>query len=67
MGAWDCDSEVVVMGWRTVGRVAATVLVGLVVAGAVGAVGIAGARGEVYTARDPGAPSVPVDKVAAPT
>jgi hypothetical protein len=54
------------MRWRMVGRVAATVLVGLVVAGVVGAVGIAGARGEVYTARGPGAPSVPVDSVAVP-
>jgi putative intracellular protease/amidase len=54
------------MRWRTVGRVAATVLVGLLVAGAVAAVGIAGARGEVYTARGPGAPSAPVDRVAVP-
>jgi hypothetical protein len=44
----------------------ATVLVGLVVAGAVGAVGIAGAYGEVYTPRGPGAPPVRVDTVAAP-
>ena len=44
------------MRWRTIGRIAATVLVGLVVAGAVGAVGISGARGEVYTARGPSAP-----------
>ena len=55
------------MRWRTVGRVAATVLVGLLVAGAVAAVGIAGAREEVYTPRGPGAPSAPVDDVAAPT
>ena len=55
------------MRWRTVGRVAATVLVGLVVAGAVAAVGIAGATGEIYTARDPSAPPAQVDKVAAPT
>jgi putative intracellular protease/amidase len=54
------------MRWRTVGRVAATALVGLLVAGAVAAVGIAGARGEVYTARGPGAPPAPVGKVAAP-
>jgi transcriptional regulator GlxA family with amidase domain len=46
--------------------VAATVLVGLLVAGAVAAVGIAGARGEVYTARGPGAPPAPVDRVAVP-
>jgi hypothetical protein len=37
------------MRWRTLGRMAATVLVALVVAGGVGAVGIAGARAEVYT------------------
>jgi putative intracellular protease/amidase len=55
------------MRWRTVRGVAATVLVGLVVPGAVGAVGIAGATGEIYTARDPGAPPAPVDTVAAPT
>jgi putative intracellular protease/amidase len=52
--------------WRTVGGVAATVLVGLLVAGAVAAVGISGARGEVYTPRGPGAPSAPVDRVAVP-
>jgi len=55
------------MRWRTVGRVAATVLVGLVVAAAVAAVVIAGATGEIYTARDPSAPPAQVDKVAAPT
>jgi putative intracellular protease/amidase len=55
------------MRWRTLGRMAATVLVGLVVAGAVAAVGIAGARAEVYTPRGPSAPPVPVDEVAAPT
>jgi putative intracellular protease/amidase len=55
------------MRWRTVRRVAATVLVGLAVPGAVAAAGIAGARGEVYTAREPGTPSAPVDEVAAPT
>jgi transcriptional regulator GlxA family with amidase domain len=55
------------MRWRTVGRVAATVLVGLVVPGAVGAVGIARATGEIYLARDPGAPPAPVDTAAAPT
>jgi putative intracellular protease/amidase len=37
------------------------------VPGAVAAAGIARARGEVYTAREPGAPSAPVDEVAAPT
>jgi putative intracellular protease/amidase len=53
--------------WQTVRRVAATVLVGLVVPGAVAAVEIAGARAEVYTPRGPSAPSAPVDAVAAPT
>jgi putative intracellular protease/amidase len=55
------------MRWRTVGSVAATVFVGLVVAVAVGAVGIAGATGEIYTARGGSAPPAPVDAVAAPT
>jgi transcriptional regulator GlxA family with amidase domain len=55
-----------VMRWRTVGSVAATIFVGLVVAVAVGAVGIAGALGEIYTARDRSAPPAPVDAVAAP-
>lgn len=55
------------MRWRTAGRVAATMLVGLVVAGVVAAVGIAGATGEIYTARGGGAPPVRVDTVAAPT
>ena len=54
------------MRWRTVGRVAATVLVALVVSVAVAAVGIGGAIAEIYPARDPGAPPVPVDAVAAP-
>jgi transcriptional regulator GlxA family with amidase domain len=48
------------MRWRTVRRVAATVLVGLLVPVAVAAVEIAGATGEIYTARDPGAPPAPV-------
>jgi transcriptional regulator GlxA family with amidase domain len=43
------------------------VLAGLLVAGVVAGVGIAGAYGEVYTPRGPGAPPAPVDKVAAPT
>ena len=55
------------MRWRTVGPIAATVFLAVVVTGAVGAVGIAGAYGEVYAARDPSAPPVPVDAVAAPT
>jgi putative intracellular protease/amidase len=55
------------MRWRTVGRVAATVLVALVVSVAVAAVGISGAIAEIYTARGPSAPPVPVDKVAVPT
>jgi hypothetical protein len=40
------------MRWQTLGRVAATVFVGLVVPGAVGAVGIARATGAIYPARD---------------
>jgi len=55
------------MRWRTVGSVAATIFVALVVAVAVGAVGIAGATGEIYTARGGSAPPAPVDAVAAPT
>jgi putative intracellular protease/amidase len=54
------------MRWRTVRRVAATVLVGLLVPGAVAAVGIAGATGEIYTARDDSAPPAPVNAAAAP-
>jgi putative intracellular protease/amidase len=54
------------MRWQTVGLVAATVLVGSVVAAAVAATGIAGAAGETYTPRDAGAPPVRVDTVAAP-
>jgi transcriptional regulator GlxA family with amidase domain len=53
------------MRWRTVGRVAAALLVGLAVLVAVGVVGIAGATGELYTARGRKAPPAPVD--AAPT
>ena len=49
------------MRWRTVGRVAVTALVGLLVPVAVAAVGIAGATGEIYTPRDASAPPVPVD------
>jgi transcriptional regulator GlxA family with amidase domain len=56
-----------VVRWRTAGRMAATVFLALVVTGAVAAAGIAGARGEVYTPRGPGAPAAPVDAVAAPT
>ena len=44
------------MRWRTVGRVAVTALVGLLVPVAVAAVGIAGATGEIYTPRDASAP-----------
>ena len=54
------------MRWRTVGRVAATMFVGLAVAVAVGAGGIAGATGEVYTARGRGAPPAPVEQAAPP-
>ena len=55
------------MRWRTIDRVAATVFLALMVPVAVGAVGIAGATREIYTARDPGPPPAPVDAVAAPT
>jgi putative intracellular protease/amidase len=54
------------MWWRTLGRVTAMGLVGLVAPVAVGAVGITGATGAVYTTRDPSAPPVLVDAVAAP-
>jgi putative intracellular protease/amidase len=54
------------MRWRMIGRMAATVFLALVVTGAVGAVGIAGATGEVYSARGPGAPPVPVDNAPVP-
>jgi transcriptional regulator GlxA family with amidase domain len=54
------------MRWQTVCRVAATMLVGVAVAVAVGAVGIAGATGEIYTARGRGAPPAPVEQAAAP-
>jgi hypothetical protein len=54
------------MRWRTVGRVAATVLVGLVALVAVGAVGIGGATGAIYTPRDPSAPPVPVGTAVVP-
>ena len=63
---WDCDWRLVVMRWRTLGRIAATVFLALVVTGAVAAVGIAGATGEIYTARDPSAPPARVDALAAP-
>jgi transcriptional regulator GlxA family with amidase domain len=52
--------------WRTVGWVAVAVLAALVVPGAVAAAGIAGARGGVYTARDPGAPPASVDTAPVP-
>jgi putative intracellular protease/amidase len=51
---------------RAVGWVAATVLAGLLVPGAVGAAGIARATGEIYTPRNASAPAVPTDAVAAP-
>jgi putative intracellular protease/amidase len=55
------------MRWRTIGRLTATVFLALVVTGAVGAVGIAGATGEIYTARGPSAPPVLVEEAAVPT
>jgi hypothetical protein len=57
----------VVIRWRTAGRVAATAFVGLAVPAAVGAVGIAGATGGIHTARDASAPPAPVDAAATPT
>ena len=54
------------MRWRTVGWVAATVVVALAVPGAVAVAGIAGATGEIYTPRDESAPPAPVDAVAVP-
>src|SRR4029450_5627589 len=54
------------MRWGTVGLVAATLLVGLAAPVAVGAVGIAGATGEIYTARGRGAPPAPVDTAGGP-
>src|SRR4029453_6493802 len=53
------------MRWRTIRRVGAAAVVGLVVPVAVGAIGIATATAEIYTARDPSA-HAPVDAVAAP-
>ena len=55
------------MRWRTARRVAVAVFVGLAVPAAVAVPGIAGATGEIYAARDSGAPPVPVASVAAPT
>jgi transcriptional regulator GlxA family with amidase domain len=54
------------MRWRTIRRVAATALVGLVVPVAVGAIGIATATGEIYTPRDATAPPAPVEAAVAP-
>jgi transcriptional regulator GlxA family with amidase domain len=49
------------MRGRTVGRVAVTALVGLLVPAAVAAVGIARATGEIYPSRDAAAPPVPIE------
>src|SRR5688572_18375920 len=54
------------MQWRRVIRVTAIVLTALVVPVAVGAVGIAGVRGEIYTPRDATAPPVSVEAAAIP-
>jgi len=54
------------IGWRTVRRVAAAALAGLLVPGAAAAFGITRAVGELYPARDPGAPPVPLDTAPAP-
>jgi putative intracellular protease/amidase len=55
----------VVMGWRAARRATATVFVGLLAAVAVGAVGVAGATGEVYTFRGDDPPLVSGDAAAA--
>jgi hypothetical protein len=49
------------MQWRRVGRIAATVLAGLLLPVAVGAVGLARATSEIYTPRDANAPPVTVE------
>jgi hypothetical protein len=54
------------MQWRRVGRIAATVLAGLLLPVAVGAVGLARATSEIYTPRDANAPPVTVDAAVAP-
>ena len=54
------------MPWQRVIRVTAIVLTALVVPVAVGAVGIAGVRGEIYTPRDATAPPVSVEAAAIP-
>jgi hypothetical protein len=54
------------MQWRRVILVTAIVLTALVVPVAVGAVGIAGVRGEIYTPRDATAPPVSVEAAAIP-
>jgi transcriptional regulator GlxA family with amidase domain len=54
------------MRWRTVGRVAVTALVALLVPTAVAAVGIARATGEIYTPRDSATPPVPIESAPPP-
>jgi hypothetical protein len=54
------------MQWRRVIRVTAIVLTALVVPVAVGAVGTAGVRGEIYPPRDATAPPVSVEAAAVP-
>ena len=51
MGSVPTEKRWILMRWRTVGRVAVTALVGLLLPVAVAAVGIAGATGEIYTPR----------------
>jgi putative intracellular protease/amidase len=55
-----------VMRWQRTIVVAATVFVALAVPTAVGAVGIAQATEEIYTARQMSAPSIAIDTVGAP-
>jgi hypothetical protein len=49
------------MRWRTVGRVAVTALVGLLVPAAIAAIGIARATSEIYVSRDAAAAPVPIE------
>jgi transcriptional regulator GlxA family with amidase domain len=55
------------MRWRTVRRAAAVTLVGLLAAAGAGAVGIAGATGEIYTPRGSSAPPLAADTARPPT
>jgi transcriptional regulator GlxA family with amidase domain len=56
----------IIMKWSKVGWVAVTVFTAVAVPVAAATFGIARATGEIYTARDAGAPPVSVEAVAAP-